>query len=462
MEPLIDPLGDRFVKSLPTPPHRRMPIDIMIPPGTKLPSWKLLKEHFTNEGLLTKSAALYLISQCKFLFASENNIIELSDPLTIVGDIHGQFYDMLKILEIGGNPENTKFLFLGDYVDRGVFSVEVILLLFSLKINFPKTLFLLRGNHESRQMTTFFNFREEVLTKFDLEVYESFMDSFDSLPLVCVVNKKFLAVHGGISPELNTLADLQRINRFEEPPRQGLFCDLLWSDPVDNETGQLSDKFVYNNVRSCSFYFGQVALKNFLKKNGLTSVIRAHEAQLEGYKMHKWKGLSKFPMIITIFSAPNYCDTYNNKGAILKLVDNSLNIQQYNFAPHPYHLPSFLNVFTWSVPFVIEKTLAIMNFILRPGGKIENSNNLIEELEDEIKANRRAALKNKIKTVSRMMKMFKTLREENETVLDLKCLSSDNKIPRGLLLEGKEALETTLDKFIKVREIDLNNEKRPD
>lgn len=194
---------------------------------------------------------------------------------------------MLKILEIGGNPENTKFLFLGDYVDRGVFSVEVILLLFSLKINFPKTLFLLRGNHESRQMTTFFNFREEVLTKFDLEVYESFMDSFDSLPLVCVVNKKFLAVHGGISPELNTLADLQRINRFEEPPRQGLFCDLLWSDPVDNETGQLSDKFVYNNVRSCSFYFGQVALKNFLKKNGLTSVIRAHEAQLEGYKMHK-------------------------------------------------------------------------------------------------------------------------------------------------------------------------------
>lgn len=114
------------------------------------------------------------------------------------------------------------------------------------------------------------------------------------------------------------------------------------------------------------------------------------------------------------------------------------------------------------MPFVIEKTLAIMNFILRPGGKIENSNNLIEELEDEIKANRRAVLKNKIKTVSRMMKMFKTLREENETVLDLKCLSSDNKIPRGLLLEGKEALETTLDKFIKVKEIDLNNEKRPD
>ena len=135
------------------------------------------------------------------------------------------------MLDVGGNPENTKYLFLGDYVDRGNFSVEVVLVLYAIKLNFPQTIFMIRGNHECRQMTSFFNFRTECIAKYDQEIYDRFMESFDTIPLSCLINGKFLGVHGGISPELETIANLNAINRFQEPPRAGLYCDLLWSDP---------------------------------------------------------------------------------------------------------------------------------------------------------------------------------------------------------------------------------------
>jgi serine/threonine-protein phosphatase 2B catalytic subunit len=461
MEPLKDPLGDRVVNSVPRPPHHPLSLDSLLKTPKKLPSWSLLRDHFYQEGQVTKQVALHLIQEAGKLLKKEPNILYLSDPITIIGDIHGQYFDFLKILEIGGNPENTRYLFLGDYVDRGIFSIEVLLLLYSIKIVFPDSVFFLRGNHESRQMTTFFNFRSEVLNKFDLEVYEAIMDSFDNLPLACIINKKFIAVHGGLSPDLSSLSDIEKIDRFVEPPRSGIFCDMLWSDPVDSPTGTLIEKFKYNNARSCSFYFGQQAANKFLKANGLSSVIRAHEAQLEGYKMHRWNGQNKFPVVITLFSAPNYCDCYNNKGALLKLVDNTLNIQQYSANPHPYHLPNFLNVFTWSIPFVIEKTLELMTSILKPSRHEPAKGELVEKMQEEMKEARREALKNKIKTVSRMMKMFKTLRQEQETIINIKGLSSDNKIPRGLLIEGKEALVTALEQFAKVKETDSVNEGMP-
>merc|ERR1712096_70671 len=128
----------------------------------------------------------------------------------------------------------TQYLFLGDYVDRGSFSIETLLLIFSLKLNFPKTIHLLRGNHECRQMTAFFNFRDECEYKYDQTVYKAFMESFDALPLCAIVNGKFLAVHGGLSPDLQTLKQLDEIDRVQEPPRQGLICDILWADPIED------------------------------------------------------------------------------------------------------------------------------------------------------------------------------------------------------------------------------------
>lgn len=125
-------------------------------------------------------------------------------------------------------------MFLGDYVDRGSMSLEVTAYLLALKISYPKNVHMLRGNHESRSMTEHFTFRSECLDKYDEEVYEAFMELFDSLPLAVDVNNDYLCVHGGISPHLNKATDIDKINRYVEPPLEGLLCDLLWSDPCDD------------------------------------------------------------------------------------------------------------------------------------------------------------------------------------------------------------------------------------
>ena len=157
------------------------------------------------------------------------------------------------------------------------------------------------------------------------------------MPLGCVINGKFLGLHGGLSPELVSLKQVGRLDRFHEPPREGLLCDIIWSDPQEEkEDGPKSmELFIKNEVRGCSWFFTYEAATSFLYKNSLLSVIRAHEAQIEGYKMHKTNNATGFPTVITIFSAPNYCDVYNNKGAILKFDNNTLNILQFNFSSHP-------------------------------------------------------------------------------------------------------------------------------
>lgn len=148
-----------------------------------LPDWKALRDHMTKEGRISKEHCHQILNDSLSMLKKEPNLLKLKDPVTVVGDIHGQFYDFVKLLDVGGDPENTKYLFLGDYVDRGSFSVEVVLLVYAIKLNYPKTVFLLRGNHECRQMTAFFNFRIEVLTKYDEETYNLFMDTFDVLPI---------------------------------------------------------------------------------------------------------------------------------------------------------------------------------------------------------------------------------------------------------------------------------------
>ena len=149
---------------------------------------------------------------------------------------------MVNMLNRIGSPRNQNLVFMGDYVDRGMFSVEVILTLFALKINYPDKVILLRGNHESRVMTTFYSFRKEVLYKYDDQLYDMFMECFDTLPLACLIASKFLVIHGGLSPQLKKLEYLNQINRFQEPPVGSLLSDILWSDPVsDDQTDQIYD-----------------------------------------------------------------------------------------------------------------------------------------------------------------------------------------------------------------------------
>lgn len=303
------------------------------------------------------------------------------------------------------------------------------------------------------------------------------MDSFDLLPLACVVNGKFLALHGGISPDLRSLDDINLIDRFKEPPKQGLFCDLLWADPVDNDHGNCEDIFRNNDVRGCSYFYGGEAVHNFLANNNLLSLIRAHEAQVDGYKMHDWEGNFGFPSVITVFSAPNYCDVYNNKGAVIKFQNNTLNIQQFNYSAHPYMLPNFMDIFTWSIPFVSEKITEMLYNIIKPEEN-DDDDDLDESMDINIPQPTRTSpdsspqnvstlkkrseiLRNKIKFVSKMMKMNKTLREQNETIVKIKTIAPDNKIPVGLLSQGGGALNNILTTFNSAREADLLNEKRP-
>ena len=149
MDLLPDPLNDRVMNEIKPPPHRPLNHALLFPTPRK-PNWRLLKDHLAKEGRVSKSDWLSLIELATSLFRHERNLLELKDPVTVVGDIHGQFFDFIKMLDVGGNPESTKYLFLGDYVDRGNFSIEVILVLYAIKLNYPQTIFMIRGNHECR------------------------------------------------------------------------------------------------------------------------------------------------------------------------------------------------------------------------------------------------------------------------------------------------------------------------
>ncbi|SCO65028.1 serine/threonine protein phosphatase 2B catalytic subunit A, putative [Plasmodium vivax] len=561
MEPLPNPKNDRQVKDVEPPPAKPLSLELLYPNGTdEPPDYKALRDHLKKEGRIRKEDCLDIIKRVIDIVSNEPNLLRLQDPITIVGDIHGQYYDFLKLLEVGGNPDNTQFLFLGDYVDRGSFSIEVLLLLYALKINFPHKIWLIRGNHECRQMTSFFNFRDECEYKYDMVVYYAFMESFDTIPLSAVINGKFLAVHGGLSPQLVLLNQICSFTRFQEPPRSGIFCDILWADPIDEDKEEhtiQTESYFPNDIRGCSYFFGYNAATTFLEKNGLLSIIRAHEAQLEGYKMHQTNLKTGFPIVITIFSAPNYCDVYNNKGAVLKFDSNTLNIQQFSFSPHPYHLPNFMNLFTWSLPFVSEKVTEMLYCILNSSvnqsdegvkdvvlpaevlqiiSYLEENNVKLEGMTlsggggatagaastgategspssqrkealfkegcfhsgaskeggalgttspaaatattqqmaaqgeqpahlhtDDAQASkeRSDALRKKVQSVGRLMRVFRTLRKENELIVQLKGCSPGYRIPVGLLLQGKEGLENELEKFTKAKQIDSINEKRP-
>ncbi|KAF8822830.1 protein phosphatase 2B catalytic subunit, calcineurin family phosphatse superfamily protein [Cardiosporidium cionae] len=494
---------DRQVTTVTPPPAKRFPRNSLFPEGeNNAPDWSTLKEFLQREGRLKKEDCLDIIHRTTAILATESNLVRVQDPITVVGDIHGQFYDLVKLLEVGGDPHSTQYLFLGDYVDRGSFSLEVLLLLFSLKISYPKRIWLLRGNHECRQMTAFFNFRAECKYKYDSTIYDAFMDSFDALPIAALINGRFLALHGGISPDMRTLTQISNLHRFSEPPRSGLFCDILWADPVDENKPDLYDRgdaFYPNDVRGCSYFFGYRAACDFLDKAGLLSIIRAHEAQLEGYKMNHSSSKTGFPTVITIFSAPNYCDIYNNKGAILKFENNTLNIQQFNFSPHPYHLPNFMDIFSWSIPFLTEKVTEILYNLMNSDGteddesleKIilppevermmrtsfgvgkEESEKIASYLTADFTPSvssqksltalreREETIRTKVQTVGRLMRVFRTLREENELVVQLKDCTPAHRIPVGLLVLGKQGLANHLEEFNNAKKIDAVNERWP-
>mmetsp|Transcript_48496 Transcript_48496/g.71900 ORF Transcript_48496/g.71900 Transcript_48496/m.71900 type:complete len:400 (-) Transcript_48496:395-1594(-) len=238
-------------------------------------------------------------------------LLELEAPIKICGDVHGQYYDLLRLFEYGGFPPEANYVFLGDYVDRGKQSLETICLLLAYKIKYPENFFVLRGNHECASINRIYGFYDECKRRFGIKLWKTFTDCFNCLPCAAIIDEKIMCMHGGLSPELTTMDQVKRIMRPTDVPDTGLLCDLLWSDPDKDIDGW------GENDRGVSFTFGEDIVAQFLHKHDMDLICRAHQVVEDGYEFFARRQL------VTLFSAPNYCGEFDNAGAMMS-VDETL------------------------------------------------------------------------------------------------------------------------------------------
>jgi len=271
---------------------------------------------------LSEHEVKLLCDKAKEILMEESNVQEVKCPVTVCGDVHGQFHDLLELFRIGGSCPDANLLFMGDYVDRGYYSVETVTLLVALKTRYRHRLTILRGNHESRQITHVYGFYDECVRKYGSpNVWKIFTDLFDYLPLTALIENKIFCLHGGLSPTIDSLSQIRGLDRIQEVPHEGPMCDLLWSDP-DERMGWGP------SPRGAGWIFGQDIAEQFNHHNGLTLIARAHQLVMEGYNWAHDRN------VVTIFSAPNYCYRCANQAAFMEIDDNMKNtFLQFDPAP---------------------------------------------------------------------------------------------------------------------------------
>jgi len=288
-----------------------------------------IAQHLKEQKTLHKKFAYQIVIEAKRILNDLPTLVDVPVPegshINVCGDTHGQYYDLLNIFDSFGYPSETNpYLFNGDFVDRGSFSLEVVLLLLTFKVVYPEHLHLSRGNHETLSMNKIYGFEGEVKHKYDQRMFQLYSETFHCLPLCHVLGGKVIVMHGGLfSRDDVTLDEVRRIERKREPPDEGLMSELLWSDPQPMP-GRLPSK------RGVGLSFGPDVTADFLQRNGLKLLVRSHEVKDAGYEVEANGKL------ITVFSAPNYCDQMGNKGALL-CFDSNLDYEakQFEAVPHP-------------------------------------------------------------------------------------------------------------------------------
>ena len=289
--------------------------------------------------LFEKETIMAICSAARDQFKDDDIVIKVEFPIVVVGDLHGSLHDLLRIFLKHGLPPQTHYLFLGDYVDRGPFSIEVILLLLSLYLLFPESVYLIRGNHEFQEIASTYGFKTELQLTYpnDPDIFDSFIEAFDYMPLAAIIHSSYFCIHGGISPHLKKLSQLYQIERPIHDFRHKVVQNILWADP--------SSTFYYfhESNRGIGVSFGLIALNTFLSDNKLQKLIRGHECVVQGVETQ----LNDF--CITVFSSSNYQVATQNLSGVL-LIDASGNLSKHSFPPLDKLPRDTAQFFSMSVP----------------------------------------------------------------------------------------------------------------
>lgn len=266
-----------------------------------------LLETIKSGGVLEESDIVQAVRKLMEVVYMESSVLELPAPITICGDIHGQIEDLFELFDRAGGVGTDTFLFMGDYVDRGYYSMDTLIYLVALKLRYPDKFFLLRGNHECRQVSQCYGFYEECVTRYGHGgVWQLCNELFDLLPMAAIVDNSVFCVHGGLSPDIPLVEKITLLNRNQELQSSGPLCDLCWSDPEDVDKWSRSS-------RGAGYLFGANQTKEFCHLNGdLEFVARSHQLAMDGFK---WFFDDK---LVIVWSAPNYMYKSGNKASVMK------------------------------------------------------------------------------------------------------------------------------------------------